>query len=78
NLLILLEPMYHATAILSSSTVSTQAILGLLDLCNKLLTYEISECEQAINQLHRIYKNYKPPKKNKLSPPSTTTTTKST
>ncbi|CAG8647225.1 22753_t:CDS:2 [Cetraspora pellucida] len=125
DLLILLEPMYHATAMLSSSTVPTQGdlrmifhslilhlndnenpvvntqhavanvmkakfisywvhlnesstISGLLDPYNKLLTYEISEREQAINQLHEMYKNYKPPEKNELSPPFTTTTTKST
>ncbi|CAG8791034.1 4186_t:CDS:2, partial [Racocetra persica] len=103
DLLILLEPIYHVTIMLSSSTLPTQGdlhmifcgliihlnnsenpeinsqytvasamkgkftsywahlsesstISGLLDLCNKLSTFDIYERKQAINKLHELYK----------------------
>ncbi|CAG8704206.1 18118_t:CDS:2, partial [Racocetra fulgida] len=51
-----------------SSTIS-----GLLDLCNKLSTFDIYERDQAINKLHELHKKYKLTEENNSLPPPTTT-----
>ncbi|CAG8750994.1 17678_t:CDS:1, partial [Racocetra fulgida] len=51
-----------------SSTIS-----DLLDPCNKLSTFDVYECKQAINKLYELHIKFRPTEENQLFLPSTTT-----